>query len=98
MIDIALATLEGKRAIRGYTTEIEGLVANRSTWGHGWCVTHQSSGKVIVDGIRTLRDSRNVAKQLAELVSDWTVNEETIRSILPCQFRPQSLLKDGEKA
>lgn len=98
MIDIALATLEGKRAVRGHRTDVKGLVANRSTWGNGWCVTHQPSGKVIVDSIRTLRDSRYVAKRLAELVPDWTLDEEILRSILPCQFRPQSLLEDGEKA
>lgn len=97
MIDIALATLEGTKAVRGYTTEVEGLVANRSTWGNGWCVTHQPSGKVIVDNIRTLRDSRNVAKRLAELVPDWAADEETLRSKLPCSFRPQSVLEDGER-
>ena len=53
---------------------------------------------MIVDGIRTLRDSRAIAKRLAELVSDWAVDEETLRSHLPPGFRPQSLLKDAEKA
>ena len=97
MIEIAIATPEGTEPVRGYRTDVDGLVAHRSKHGLGWCLTHDTSGHLILDGIRTLRDCRKAAKRLGEVLSDWTPEPQALRELLPAGFRPRSVLQDAEQ-